>query len=98
MADIPDPQITYDEHTRVVTIDGHHFSRDLFSHITASPLGVRFRVIAREDGIITLSTETDPLAQEVLAMLREASVRIDCPVLIERIEALIARAAGGGHD
>lgn len=66
------PQISYDPATRVATIDGVQFSRDFFSQLTASPPGVRFRIISRENGTITVAQDRDPLefaAPDMLAAL-----------------------------
>jgi hypothetical protein len=69
------PTLSYDAASDVVTIDGFKFSRAFFSQITASPCGVRYRIISRNDGVITVGVERDPLeaaASNMLAALRRA--------------------------
>lgn len=74
-----DPQISYDEMTRVVTIDGYKFSREVFSFITTTPPGIRIRIIERKDGVVTISQERDPLEAAAPAML--AALKVAQPLL-----------------
>ena len=52
-----DPVVAFDPITNVVTIDGYRFARDYFHHMTASPLGVSFRIVSRADGVLTVETD-----------------------------------------
>lgn len=96
-ADLPDaargaPKIEYDAATEVVTIDGFRFARALFAQFTASPLGVRFRILSRDDGTITVGQERDPLeaaAPDMLALLSEIVPAIRNIDMNGRIDSLV---------
>ena len=77
MSEAPD-WFSYDHVTDVVTIDGFRFSRALLSQFTTSPIGVRFRVLSRKDGVVTVTTERDPLEAAAPEMLAAARHLLDC--------------------
>jgi hypothetical protein len=95
-----DPVISYDPDGRIVTIDGFRFTRELFSTITVSPPGIRFRIVSRENGVIALSQERDPLeiaAPDMLAALHAAlnwftPPNDSGPFPLKQIAAAIAKA------
>lgn len=104
----PHPVINYNAATEEVTIDGFRFSREFFSHITASPCGITFRIIERNDGLITITQDRDPLAVAAPDMLtalqsaestlenlqRGALPAIPFPRLVKTIRAAISKATG----
>jgi hypothetical protein len=59
--------LQYDE--RTLTIDGFKFSRELFRYLTASPCGISFRIVNRDNDVITISQEIDPVASAAPALL-----------------------------
>ncbi len=48
--------ISYDPEREVLTIDGINYARSLFSGLGLGPIGKAFRIIARDDGVVTLQT------------------------------------------
>lgn len=97
-------ELSHDPATDVVTIDGYKFSGDLLRQMTASPLGVRFRIIERKDGCITVGTERDPVEAtasdmlEALELLQGFDFRLDdsdhSKEIRRRAVTSIARAKG----
>lgn len=82
MGEMPD-WLQWDEAQKVLTVDGFRISRELLTQITTSPCGVRYRIISRDDGTITVGYERDPIeaaAQEMLAALRECLPRFEATI------------------
>jgi hypothetical protein len=96
-----EPVMSYDPSTEVVTIDGFRFSREFLRTMTASPPGIRYRVLSRDDGAITVGMDRSSLEAAAPAMLEALQLavlfidRVKYPNTIENIQAAIKAATGG---
>ncbi len=100
--------VEYNSITDTLTFDGFKFSGELMRQFTATPCGQMFRIINRDDGVISVSTEYDPLAvaaPDLLATL--IALRDDVQklkwgqsypgrnhALMDSVDAIIAQARG----
>lgn len=68
--------VAYDAVSDILTIDGFIISGEFLRTLTATPCGTMFRIIERKDGVVTISSERDPLAAaapDMLTMLRKTT-------------------------
>ena len=63
------PQVGFDETADVLTMDGCKFSGEFLRMFTTTPCGTMFRIIERSGGLVTVSTERDPLAAAAPGLL-----------------------------
>jgi hypothetical protein len=49
-------EITIDVEARTIRLFGVNYSTDLFRTLALGPIGSVFRIVSREDGVVTLAT------------------------------------------
>jgi hypothetical protein len=55
-----DNTISYDDQTDIVEIYGVRYAASLFRQLTIGPIGSTFRLVQREDGMVTLQSLSTP--------------------------------------
>ncbi len=90
------PRMEFDRRLGILTIDGHKFSWKFFEQLTASPPGVRIRILSRDDGIITVGYERSALesaAPDLLAAQTMGASK-NTPDFLDWIANRLVRAYG----
>jgi hypothetical protein len=52
--------VSYDDQAQCFEIFGVRYAVDLFRNLGIGPVGATFRIMAREDGVVTLQTVASP--------------------------------------